>query len=64
MSNDAELNWSKSSHSSSQNDACVEVATLPGGVHVRDSKDTAMPSLSVTPTAWSAFIAHAAAARD
>ncbi|MFI8853114.1 DUF397 domain-containing protein [Streptomyces sp. NPDC053499] len=59
MSNPAELNWFKSSYSSSQGDNCVEVATLPGAVHVRDSKDTTIPSLCITPTAWSAFIAHA-----
>ncbi|MBO8188679.1 DUF397 domain-containing protein [Streptomyces spirodelae] len=59
MSNDTELNWFKSSYSSPQGDDCVEVATLPGAVHVRDSKDTTIPSLCITPTAWSAFIAHA-----
>ncbi|MGP3986020.1 DUF397 domain-containing protein [Streptomyces sp. 3N207] len=59
MSNDAELSWFKSSYSSSQGDNCVEVATLPGCVHVRDSKDTTIPSLSVSPAAWSAFVAHA-----
>ncbi|MBQ1119310.1 DUF397 domain-containing protein [Streptomyces sp. B15] len=59
MSKDAELNWFKSSYSSPQGDDCVEVATLPGAVHVRDSKDTTIPSLCITPAAWSAFIAHA-----
>ncbi|MBO8197177.1 DUF397 domain-containing protein [Streptomyces smyrnaeus] len=59
MSNQAELSWFKSSYSGSQGDDCVEVATTPGGVHVRDSKDTTIPSLCITPAAWSAFIAHA-----
>ncbi|MEV5824079.1 DUF397 domain-containing protein [Spirillospora sp. NPDC052242] len=30
--------WRKSRRSGSQGDACVEVAALPGGVGVRDSK--------------------------
>ncbi|MGP3973688.1 DUF397 domain-containing protein [Streptomyces sp. 8N114] len=54
------LDWAKSSYSSDGADACVEVATTPASIHVRDSKDTSIPSLSIAPTAWSAFIAHAA----
>jgi len=59
MRNPAELNWYKSSYSSAQGDDCVEVATLPEQVHVRDSKDTTIPSLSISSAAWSAFVAHA-----
>ncbi|WP_084550218.1 DUF397 domain-containing protein [Actinomadura rifamycini] len=33
------INWRKSRQSGSQGDACVEVAALPDGVGVRDSKD-------------------------
>ncbi|MFF9849644.1 DUF397 domain-containing protein [Streptomyces litmocidini] len=54
MSND--LNWFKSSYSGPQGGDCVEVASCPDVVHVRDSKDTALPSLSVSPDAWDAFI--------
>ncbi|UNZ16587.1 DUF397 domain-containing protein [Streptomyces sp. 891-h] len=53
------MDFRKSSYSTAQGDNCVEVATLPGAVHVRDSKDTTIPSLCITPTAWSAFIAYA-----
>ncbi|MBO8192258.1 DUF397 domain-containing protein [Streptomyces oryzae] len=53
------MDFRKSSYSSSQNDACIEVATTPEQIHVRDSKDTSIPSLSISPAAWSAFIAHA-----
>ena len=60
MSDQAELNWFKSSHSGSEGDSCVEVATPVGSVHVRDSKDLAVPALSLTPQAWSAFIGHVA----
>ncbi|KAA6218990.1 DUF397 domain-containing protein [Streptomyces filamentosus] len=51
-----DLNWFKSSYSSGQGGECVEVATGVHLVHVRDSKDTALPSLSVSPSAWDAFL--------
>ena len=54
------LEWFKSSHSSSgDGNDCVEVATTPGTVHVRDSKDTRGPRLTFPPAAWSAFVTHA-----
>ncbi|MER5964952.1 DUF397 domain-containing protein [Streptomyces sp. NPDC002057] len=51
-----DLNWFKSSYSSDQGGDCVEVAACPGAVHVRDSKDTDLPSLSVSPAAWGDFL--------
>ncbi|MER7908595.1 DUF397 domain-containing protein [Streptomyces sp. NPDC096068] len=48
--------WVKSSYSGDQQDACVEVATCVHTVHVRDSKDTGIPSFEVSPTAWAAFV--------
>jgi hypothetical protein len=55
------LGWFKSSYSSSsEGDSCVEVATTPGAVHVRDSKDVRGPSLGFTLTAWDAFVTYAA----
>jgi hypothetical protein len=60
MSNQDELNWHKSSYSSAQGDNCVEVAAIPTSVHVRDSKDTALPGLALSRHAWSTFITHAA----
>ncbi|MEV5316825.1 DUF397 domain-containing protein [Streptomyces sp. NPDC052687] len=53
------LSWFKSSYSGSDGDNCVEVAIAPGAVHVRDSKDTRIQPLRVSPTAWSAFTEHA-----
>ncbi|MGN9765017.1 DUF397 domain-containing protein [Micromonospora sp. SD12] len=51
--------WRKSSRSSTNGGACVEVAdNLPGVVGVRDSKDPAGPALIFTPTAWRAFVAR------
>ncbi|SBT50100.1 DUF397 domain-containing protein [Micromonospora auratinigra] len=53
--------WRKSTRSSSNGGACVEVAdNLPGVVGVRDSKDPAGPALAFTPTAWRAFVAQLA----
>ncbi|MFB7913082.1 DUF397 domain-containing protein [Streptomyces sp. NPDC056061] len=49
--------WHKSSHSSGQGGDCVEVATHPAAVHIRDSKVTDGPVLTVPPTAWTAFLA-------
>ncbi|MYU50952.1 MULTISPECIES: DUF397 domain-containing protein [Streptomyces] len=55
-----ELKWFKSSHSSGpEGDSCVEIATVPGVVHVRDSKDVRGPSLGFTPGAWADFVAYA-----
>jgi Domain of unknown function (DUF397) len=54
------LVWFKSSYSSA-NGQCVEVADLPDGVAVRDSKDQSGPTLRFSPDEWSAFIAGAKA---
>ncbi|MER5880301.1 DUF397 domain-containing protein [Streptomyces sp. NPDC060235] len=52
--------WFKSSHSSGPDgDSCVEVATTPGTVHVRDSKNAVGPRLAVTPGAWADFVSFA-----
>jgi hypothetical protein len=56
----SELAWFKSSYSSSsEGDSCVEVATTPGTVHIRDSKNTAGPQLALTPEAWADFVSYA-----
>ncbi|MFV2112132.1 DUF397 domain-containing protein [Micromonospora sp. LOL_025] len=53
--------WRKSTRSSSNGGACVEVAdNLPGVVAVRDSKDPAGPALTFAPSAWRAFVAELA----
>ncbi|MFB7940786.1 DUF397 domain-containing protein [Streptomyces sp. NPDC056049] len=52
----SDLKWFKSSYSGDQGGNCVEVASGVHLVHVRDSKDTDLPSLSVSPTAWDAFL--------
>ncbi|GLV83914.1 DUF397 domain-containing protein [Streptomyces lavendulae subsp. lavendulae] len=56
------LDWRKSSFSDSGDiNDCVEVAGTPAQIHVRDSKDTALPHLTFTPHAWTGFVSHASA---
>ncbi|MGW5937683.1 DUF397 domain-containing protein [Streptomyces celluloflavus] len=59
MSN-SELAWYKSSYSGSSGDSCVEIATSPTTIHIRDSKNTAGPQLAVPANAWAAFVTYAA----
>ncbi|WP_326575743.1 DUF397 domain-containing protein [Streptomyces sp. NBC_00481] len=55
----AEPVWFKSSYSSDQGDDCVEVAALPSTIHVRDSKLSVSPELTLSPAAWTPFIGQA-----
>ncbi|MDX3241754.1 DUF397 domain-containing protein [Streptomyces sp. ME18-1-4] len=53
----AELHWFKSSYSdSSEPGDCVEVATTPVTIHIRDSKNPAYGILTVSPGAWAEFV--------
>ncbi|MCP9944829.1 DUF397 domain-containing protein [Streptomyces somaliensis] len=55
------LVWFKSSYSDTSNpNDCVEVATAPGAVHVRDSKDAEGPCLVLGRHAWARFSRHVA----
>ncbi|MFD7674894.1 DUF397 domain-containing protein [Streptomyces anulatus] len=55
----SELRWFKSSYSDSSNpNDCVEVATAPDVVHVRDSKNLLGPRLAVARAAWKAFVPY------
>lgn len=54
------LAWFKSSYSSGSEGDCVEVATCPGAIHIRDSKDKQGPQLALAPTPWAAFVSYAA----
>lgn len=56
----ADLAWFKSSYSGSNGGECIEVATEPETIHVRDSKDKSGPTLAFTAEAWTAFVAYAA----
>ncbi|MER6091179.1 DUF397 domain-containing protein [Streptomyces bluensis] len=50
------LQWFKSSYSSDEGGNCIEVALQSFTVHIRDSKTPTTPHLTVTPTAWTAFL--------
>jgi hypothetical protein len=51
-----QLRWRKSRYSGAANN-CVEMAPLPDGAAVRDSKDPAGAVLTFTAAAWAAFTA-------
>ncbi|CAM5744249.1 DUF397 domain-containing protein [Streptomyces hirsutus] len=54
------LAWFKSSYSDgNEGDSCVEIATAPGTVHVRDSKDVEGGRLAFAPAAWADFVPYA-----
>lgn len=56
----SELAWFKSSYSdSSSGNDCVEVATTPDAVLVRDSKNVPGPRLFVTSATWAEFVTYA-----
>ncbi|MET7270603.1 DUF397 domain-containing protein [Streptomyces flaveolus] len=61
VGNATEPAWFKSSYSSGPDgDSCVEVATTPGTVHVRDSKHRdASPRLALGRQAWADFVMYA-----
>lgn len=57
----SEAGWFKSSYSDSSNsNECIEVATTPGTVHVRDSKNLPGPRLAFTADVWAGFVPYAA----
>ncbi|MEU5327939.1 DUF397 domain-containing protein [Streptomyces parvus] len=55
-----ERHWFKSSYSGENSGNCVEVATSPHTVHIRDSKDLTVPALAVSPDTWTSFVEFAA----
>ncbi|MFF7100609.1 DUF397 domain-containing protein [Streptomyces nigra] len=54
-----DLTWFKSSYSGTSGGDCIEVAIIPGIVHVRDSKDSMGQQLTFTFPAWKGFLATA-----
>ncbi|MFF3096060.1 DUF397 domain-containing protein [Streptomyces cyaneofuscatus] len=55
-----ELNWFKSTYSGENCGNCIEVATCPHTVHIRDSRDLTVPALAIIPTTWTSFVRFAA----
>ena len=48
--------WRKSTYSGSEGGNCVEVAAHPAAIHIRDSKNTTGPVLTLSPATWSEFL--------
>ncbi|TQL24150.1 DUF397 domain-containing protein [Streptomyces sp. SLBN-134] len=53
----ARLDWFKSSYSSGEGGACVEIACDSLAIHVRDSKERGGPRLAFARSAWAGFVA-------
>ncbi|MCF3177057.1 DUF397 domain-containing protein [Streptomyces sioyaensis] len=59
-----EVAWQKSSYShQSDGNECVEVATTPDTIRIRDSKNPHGPQLRIRPTTWADFLTYATEAR-
>lgn len=55
----SELAWFKSSYSDGPDgDSCVEIATSPGTIRVRDSKIIGGSQLTLAPEAWADFVTY------
>ena len=52
------MNWRKSSYSGANGGNCTEVATTPGTVLVRDSKNPYGAKLPFSAKAWGTFMAR------
>jgi hypothetical protein len=52
------MNWRKSSYSGANGGNCTEVATTPGTVLVRDSKNPYGAKLPFSAKAWRTFMAR------
>lgn len=57
------LEWVKSSHSTNDGPECVEVASTPETIHIRDSKHIHGPRLTFSPQHWAAFLPYASGRR-
>jgi hypothetical protein len=62
--NTAALAWHKSSYSSDEGGNCLEMATTPATIRIRDSKQPAGPVLTLSPATWSEFLRSAALDRE
>ncbi|MEV4862483.1 DUF397 domain-containing protein [Streptomyces ossamyceticus] len=51
--------WIKSSYSTPDGPDCLEVASTPATILIRDSKNPQGPRLALTPTAWATFLPYA-----
>ncbi|MFE1838022.1 DUF397 domain-containing protein [Streptomyces sviceus] len=51
------LQWKKSTYSGDSSN-CVEIATTPGALYIRDTKTTESPPAIFRTSAWAPFISH------
>ncbi|MEU8508330.1 DUF397 domain-containing protein [Streptomyces brevispora] len=58
---EAALSWRTSTYSDSEGGNCVQAAPCPTAIHIRDSKLTDGPELTVPAAPWAAFVAFAVA---
>ncbi len=63
MEGKIDVRWRKSSYSGNGGGNCVEAASRPGVVAVRDSKNPDGPKLIVSPAGWRTFMASVKAGR-
>ncbi|WP_320776340.1 DUF397 domain-containing protein [Streptomyces sp. CRN 30] len=54
-----ELAWRRSTYSAEAAN-CLEVATHPTAIHLRDSTTPEARRVSLSPTAWTSFLAYVA----
>lgn len=52
--------WFKSSYSGNEGGECLEAATTPDTIHIRDSKAPARAQLAFSAPGWAAFVRYAA----
>jgi hypothetical protein len=55
---DTDLSWRKSSYSGNGGANCVEAASIPGTVLIRDTTDRTGPMLAFTSAAWLRLVAQ------
>jgi hypothetical protein len=58
MEQQVSAGWRKSSYSSGNGGACVEVGNISAGIAVRDTTDRAGGTLSIPSDAWKTFTAR------
>ena len=51
------MNWRKATYSGDNGGACVEVASTPGRIMIRDTTNRDGVALAVAPAAWRRFVA-------
>lgn len=51
-----DLNWRKSTYSGEGDGNCVEIAPIPTGTVIRDSKNPTGPALRFPSAAWRVFL--------